>query len=118
MMEPFAWAVAAGAGLLTVAGICMLTRPMRSGFLKSWLRWVAAIVLLWPAPVPRFDAHYAPAFVVVLFEALLQRDGEPLPAAALLASGIVGATLVVGGYHYWRHRRRRRRAVSMRIEAP
>ena len=117
-MAPFAWTVAVGAGLLMLVGIVVLTRPMRNGFLKSWLRWVAAVVLLWPAPVPRFDTHYAPAFVVVLFEALLQRNGEPLPAAALLASGIVGVTLVVGGYHYWRRRRRARRAASMRIEAP
>ena len=108
MNEPIAWLVATGAGMATLFCIYVLTRPLRNGFLKVWLRCVSMVVLLLPAPVPRFDAYYAPAFVVALFEAALQHNGDPTPALGLLAVGIATVSALVGGYSYWRHRSRRR----------
>ena len=104
MTEPIAWVAAIVAGAATLFGVYALTRPMRGGFLKLWLRAVTAVALLLPAPVPGFDAHYAPAFVVVLFEAALQRDGQPGVAAGLLVAGIATVTAIVGAYFYWRSR--------------
>ncbi len=95
MTEPVAWLVAAIAGLATLYGVIVLTRPLRSGFLKVWLRCMAAVLLLLPAPVPGFDAYYAPAFVVALFEATLQRDGQPASAMGLLLAVIVVVTVLV-----------------------
>ena len=109
MTEPFAWLVTVCAGAAALFGIVVLTRPMQNGFLKSWLRCVAAVVLLLPAPVPGFDTYYAPAFVVVIFEAALQSDGQPALAASVLFAVIVAATVLVWGYFYWRHRRRARK---------
>ncbi len=105
MTEPLAWLVAVGTGLVTLFGIYVLTRPLSSGFLKSWLRCLSMVVLLLPAPVPGFDSYYAPALVVVLFEAALQRDGEPAQAAGLLVVGIVTVTVLVSAYFYLRRRR-------------
>ncbi len=107
MTEPQAWLITLAAALVGLFGIIMLTRPIRRGFLRSWLRGVAALVLLLPAPVPGFESYFAPAFLVMLFEALLQRDGQPAWAASLLFSGIALFTLMLGGYHHWRRRRRR-----------
>ena len=108
MTEPLAWVVTVGAGLGTLFGIYVLTRPLRNGFLKTWLRCLSMVVLLLPAPVPGFDSYYAPAFLVVVFEAALQRDGEPALAAGLLVAGIVTATALVGGYFYLRRKWRPR----------
>ena len=106
MTEPAAWLVAACAAAAALGGIFVLTRPMRGGFLKSWLRALAAVLLLLPAPVPDFEPYYAPAVVVLVFEAALQRDGQPALAASLLFGAIVAVTVLVAGYRFWKGRRR------------
>ena len=105
MTEPFAWSVAVLAGAATLFGVIVLTRPVRAGFPKCWLRSVAAVVLLLPAPVPQFENYYAPAFLVLVFEAALQREGAPGLAASLLFAGVVAATALSAGYFFWRRRR-------------
>ena len=102
MTEPIAWLIATGAGMATLFCIYVLTRPMHTGFLKTWLRCVSMVALLLPAPVPGHGSYYAPAFVVALFEAALQSDGEPAPALGLLAAGIATVTALAGAYFYWR----------------
>ncbi len=104
MTEPYAWLVAIAAALVGLCGVFALTRPIRSGFLKSWLRGIAAVTLLLPAPVPGFESYYAPAFLVALFEALLQKEGRPALAAGLLLSGIVVVTVLLAAYYYRRRR--------------
>ena len=108
MTEPVAWLVAACAAAVALFGIVVLTGPMRGGFLKYWLRALAAVVLLMPAPVPKFEPYYAPAFVVVVFEAALQRNGQPALAASLLFGAIVAVTVLVGAYCFWKGRRQAR----------
>ena len=109
MTEPFAWLVAVCAGAAALFGVVVLTRTLRNGFPKYWLRSIAAVVLFLPAPVPQFDTYFAPAFLVLVFEAALQRDGQPALAASLLFSGVVAATVLSGAFSYWLHRRRARR---------
>lgn len=109
MTEPFAWVVALCAGAAALFGVFILTRPLQGGFLKVWLRSVAAVLLFLPAPVPEFDTYYAPAFMVLVFEAALQRNGQPAVAASLLLAGVLLATMLAGGCSYWLHRRHARR---------
>jgi len=97
-----------GAGALTLVGCIALTAPMQTGFLKTWLRLVAAVLLFLPAPVPNFSGYYAPAFLVLVFEAVLQRNGQVAVAGSILFGGIVAATVLAGGHAYWRHRRHSR----------
>ena len=47
--------------------------------------------MLLPAPIPDYAGYYAPAFVVVIFEGVLQSDGEPRLALMILGA----ATAVV-----------------------
>ena len=109
MNEPVAWLVAIVAALIGLFGVFRLTRPLRPGFFRAWLRGVAAVLLLLPAPVPGFESYYAPALLVALFEALLQRDGQPALAAGLLLSGVLALTMVLGIYFFYRRRRQYRK---------
>ena len=103
----FAWLVAVCAGAAALFGVVVLTRPMHNGFLKYWLRSLAAVVLFLPAPV-RNSIPISPGVPVLVFEAALQRDGQPALAASLLFSGVVAATVLSGAFSYWLHRRRAR----------
>ncbi len=108
MTEPVAWLVAAVAAVAALYGVVVLTRPMQGIFVKHWLRALAAVLLFLPAPVPGYDPYYAPAFVVVVFEAALQREGQPALAASILFAGVVAVTVLVGTCSLWRARRGRR----------
>lgn len=113
MGEAIAWLIAALAGLAALYCVVRLTRPWRSGFLKAWLRCLAPVALLLPAPVPGFDGHCAPAFVVALFEAAFQRQGRPQSALALLLGGVLLAALLAGGQRLWRSLRKRAAGASL-----
>ena len=86
-----AWIAVVVAGLGTVAGFVYATRRLPWQWLRVWLRAVAAVVLLLPAPIGAVPGYYAPAFVVALFEGLFQPEGDAGPAAAVAAA--------------WHHRR-------------
>lgn len=63
-----------------------------------WRRLLVGLVGVWfllPAPVPGYEGSFAPAFIVLIFEGLLQSDGAPAAAAAILAAGSLIVTAVV-----------------------
>ena len=94
-MSPYttAWLVAGAAGLLGVISLIVLTRHFSNRWLRRVCRWLPPLLLLVPAEVPGFDGNYAPAFVVLIFEALFQVDGEPMEAARMLI--VAGLTVLV-----------------------
>ena len=55
MSEPIAWTAALIAAGLAFVGIWALTRPLRSRFLRIWLRALSLALMLTPAPVPNFE---------------------------------------------------------------
>ncbi len=90
MMEyGMAWMVVTGAGLLALAFWLLITRNIRNAFVRTLLRCLAAVWMLLPAPVPNYPGHYAPAYVVALFESVFQSEGEPNTAFAILVGGSV-----------------------------
>lgn len=89
MNDLFAWGVAVGAGLVGTVAVYFLTRAMQPGRLRRALRLLPLLLLLMPAPVPGYPGHFAPAFIVFVFEAVFQGDGEPLLAGVLLATAAV-----------------------------
>ncbi len=98
MNDLVAWGVAAGAGLLGTVGVYFLTQAMQPGRLRRALRILPLLVLLVPAPVPGFPGHLAPAFIVFFFEAVFQREGQPVLAGLLLATAaVVGLLLALLG---------------------
>ena len=93
MSEPVAWTAALVAALLAFVGIWALTRPMGSRFLHIWLRAMSLALMLTPAPVPNFEGHYAPAYIVALFESVFQLQGEPAQSLKLLLASCLLATV-------------------------
>lgn len=98
-MSPYeiAWLVAGAAGLLGTLTMVFWTRHMIHGWLRRCLCVLPVLLLLVPAGIPDFPGNYAPAFVVAVFEALFQVDGQPLAALRILVlTLVVGLVVVVG----------------------
>ena len=110
MSEPIAWSAALAAALLAFVGIWVLTRPLRSRFLRIWLRALSLALMLTPAPVPNFDGYYAPACIVALFEAVFQLQGQPAQSLKLLLATCLLATVVAALWAWLGPGRRRARA--------
>ena len=91
---PLAWLIIVAMAVIGTIAVFFLTRPMGAGLLRNLLRVLPGILLVIPAPVPGYDGHLAPAFVVLVFEGLFQREGNPLGALAALATGLAAALLV------------------------
>ncbi len=87
-----AWIVIAGAALLGTVCLYVLTRPVPFAWLRALLRILPPVLLLVPAPVPGHAGNIAPAFVVFVFEALFQQEGQP-GLALLVLLGSAGAVL-------------------------
>ncbi len=93
MAYTVAWLVWGIATLLLMAGGYWLTRWIRPAFLRDLLRFLVAGTLLVPAE--GFEGAYAPAWIVFLFEAFLQRDGDPVGALMMLVVGWALALLAL-----------------------
>jgi hypothetical protein len=68
---------------------------------------VVLAVLLTPAPVPDHPLNYAPAYIVAVFEGVLQTGGEPGVAVRMLLAGValVIAVITLAGLVLQRRRR-------------
>jgi hypothetical protein len=94
-----AWVVVGVAGVGALAGIFVLTRTIRSAWLRSLLRCLAAIWLMLPWRIEVVDGEYAPAFIVALFEGVFRAGGNPRPALTALALAsllVIVPFLIVG----------------------
>ena len=111
MQYVIAWIVVLFAGLGGLIGVYVLTRSIPSLFPRTLVRSLITAWMLIPAPVPHYDGQYAPAFVVMMFEWLLQTDGDPSVALRILiAATVVVVGLVSLAHGLKRYRARRQRA--------
>ncbi len=93
-----AWVVI---GVCAVLGALGVHRLFRSA--HPLVRWglivVTVVFFVTPAQVPNYPGHIAPAFVVLIFEAFFQTEGEPQGSLRILGLAIfVGMLVAVGGY--------------------
>lgn len=95
MSYTIAWIIAAAAGMVGTLGLFVLTRRLGTGVVRNVLCLLPLVLLLVPAPVPAFPEHFAPAFVVAIFESAFVADGHPRAALVILAVALVGATLAI-----------------------
>jgi hypothetical protein len=110
----WAWVIMALVTPAIVYGFLRGTRGWAFAGLRRALAVLAPVWLLVPAEVPGFPGHYAPAFVVLLFESLFQHDGKPRAAAIILAAATL---LAVALMLLWAVVRRSRKAVEVSGES-
>ena len=102
-----AWIVVGVAGLATLAGIFVLTRFIPVLWLRSLLRCLAAVWLLIPAKIQVVSGYYAPAFIVLIFEGMFRREGDPSQAITVLTAGtlvVVALFLSIAAWHWHKSR--------------
>jgi hypothetical protein len=87
-----AWVVIAVTAIGGTVALYFLTRSMKPSLFRLLLRVLPGVLMVVPAPVPGYP-NVAPAFVVLVFEALFQAEGKPMPALIILAATLVAAVL-------------------------
>jgi hypothetical protein len=99
METVYAWIIVGVAGLGTLAGVFVLTRSVKTPWLRSLLRCLAAVWLMLPWRIEVVEGQYAPAYIVALFEGVFRADGNPRPAliALALASIVVIVLFLIVG---------------------
>lgn len=105
--EFVAWGVALASAAAAAAILWALTKRLGWGFRRVWLLCTSLALMLTPAPVPGFDGHLAPAFIVLLFEALFQHQGNPGPSFKLLLASCLAAAALAGLWAWLRLVKRR-----------
>lgn len=91
------WTICLIATVVVIACGFWMTRRWRPLFLRDLVRTLAVATLVVPVTAGSFDGFYAPAYIVLAFEAFLQREGDPIPALSALTLAWVGALLLTAG---------------------
>jgi hypothetical protein len=89
------WLIVIATGCVALLGVYMLIRSMPSLYLRVLVCALLLALFLTPAPVPGHPLNYAPAFIVAVFEGLLQSGGSPGVAVRMLLVGFALAIAVV-----------------------
>ena len=114
-----AWIVVGMAGLATLAGVFVLTRFIPLPWLRSLLRCLAAVWLLIPAKIQVVPGYYAPAYIVLIFEGIFRREGDPSQAITVLTAAtlvVVALFLCLAAWHW--HKARNVAAMPLDAAAP
>jgi hypothetical protein len=97
-----AWVVITVAAVGGALAMHFWLRRHVSPLLHALALGIALGFFLLPAPVPGYDGHVAPAFVVAIFELLFQAEGQPAEALGILAIGCAVIVALVLAWHYLR----------------
>jgi hypothetical protein len=105
MGNAWVWVAIVVGGLGAAAGLHMALSGLLAREIRLAVVFVLLCLLITPAPVPEYAGSYAPALIILAFEGLFQRGGDPFTAlkilltVAALASG--AAVLMVLGWRRW-----------------
>ena len=112
------WLVAIVAGIACLGFFFLLTRRVGNPLLRSLLRCLAMVWLLLPAPVPDYPGQFAPAFVVWMFEGVLQSNGDSDLAVRILLGGSVAVVVLVVTWYLLFGRKEQAAANAASVEQP
>jgi hypothetical protein len=91
----WAWLVVVVAVPLGLFALHRATRGLVGPLTQQVLAVLVTVWLLLPAPVPGFEDHYAPAFLVLTLEGLFQQSGNPRTAGLILVAGSILAVALL-----------------------
>lgn len=95
MAYVWGWVICLLASAAVIACGIVMTRRLRPLFLRDLIRALAIATLLAPVTAGAHDDFYAPAYIVLFFEAFLQPEGDPIPALSALTLAWAAAIVVV-----------------------
>jgi hypothetical protein len=98
--DTIAWVTILGAGVGGAACLFYLLRKISKPLIRNIIIGFVLAFFLIPAPLPGYPDEWAPAFVVLIFEAFFQIDGEPGVSLRLLLIGTLLITALIGLAHY------------------
>lgn len=104
------WVVCLLATLVVLVLGFRLSRHWRPVWLRDLVRMLAVTTLLVPAQAGSVGDYYAPAYIVLMFEAFLQDEGNPAVALTALTLAWGLGLLVLLGRVLWPRLRRARAA--------
>lgn len=93
----WAWLICLGATAGVIACGFRMTRAWRPALVRDLVRAIAIATFLVPVTAGSQEGYWAPAYIVAVFEAFLQVDGDPIPALSALTLGWGAAVCVVIG---------------------
>jgi|AntRauTorckE6833_2_1112554.scaffolds.fasta_scaffold23448_4 ABC-type glycerol-3-phosphate transport system permease component len=100
------WGVWLLATLVVLALGFRLSRAWRPLWLRDLVRILAVTTLMVPAEAGLAGDYYAPAYIVLVFEAFLQPEGDPAFALTALTLAWGLGLAVLAGRVLWRRRSR------------
>lgn len=103
-----AWIVIVSGAIGGAAVLYWLLRNTSKPLIRNLILGVLVAFFVVPAPVPDYTDQLAPAFVVCVFEAFFQIDGEPGVSLRVLLIAMFGAFVVVSAGHYLASKRSQR----------
>jgi hypothetical protein len=106
------WIVWGVSTAVVIACGLWLTRRWRPLWLRTAVRAFCIATLVVPVSAGLADDHWAPAWLVLFFESVLQAEGDPVPALSALTLGW-GAALVAAVAIPLLRRSRSRRAEAV-----
>ncbi|HSG88891.1 MAG TPA: hypothetical protein VLA56_06755 [Pseudomonadales bacterium] len=107
MVYTWGWAICLAATLVVIACGWWFTRKWKPLLLRDLVRIFAIVTLLVPVTAGPSEGFFAPAYIVLIFEAFLQAEGDPADALAALSLAWALGLVVLIAVTLWRRLRAR-----------
>ena len=97
--QELAWWVIVGAALGGAATLYYLLRKLSNSLIRNVFIGLVLTFFVVPAPLPDYPDEWAPAFVVCMFEAFFQIDGQPATSLRILLIAMALVAALIGLAH-------------------
>lgn len=97
--QALAWWVIGGAALGGAGVLYYLLRKISNPLIRNIFIGLSVTFFVVPAPLPAYPGEWAPAFVVCIFEAFFQIDGQPAVSLRILLIALALVAVLIGLAH-------------------
>ena len=95
-----AWLIILGSAVGGAGILYWLLRKLPNSLIRRLIIGLAVTFFVVPAPLPAYPEQLAPAFVVLVFEALFQIDGSPGGSLRVLLLSLLLVAVLISAAHY------------------